>query len=154
MLTLFSGYTGVDFSGSDPDAPLAHFESDAIRSFVENFTLADPSREWTLRGIAQFMGLGGFAPVEIGSAETIAGRMTDWMDIADLDCFNLVYVVNPADVTAFVDRVVPELQRRGLYKTAYRPGTMREKLFPAVGPRLASNHPADRFRISASATRS
>ncbi len=153
MLTLFSGYTGIDFAEWDPDVPLEHFETDAIRSFVENFTLADPSRNWTLREIARFMGLGGFAPIEIGAPETIAKRMAHWMNVADLDGFNLAYVVSPVDVSDFVDLVVPELQQRGLYKTAYRPGTMREKLFPATGPRLGRNHPVDRFRTAVPTSR-
>jgi len=40
---------------------------------------------------------------------------------------------------------VPELQRRGRYKQAYRPGTLREKLF-GRGPRLPVSHPAARVR--------
>ena len=40
---------------------------------------------------------------------------------------------------------VPELQRRGAYPTAYKPGTLREKLF-GEGPLLPDNHPAARYR--------
>ena len=43
------------------------------------------------------------------------------------------------------DVLVPELQRRGRYKQAYAPGTLREKLFGA-GPRLAPPHPAAGYR--------
>ena len=45
---------------------------------------------------------------------------------------------------------MPELQRRGVYKTAYREGTLREKLF-GRGPRLPATHPADAFRRAATA---
>ncbi len=41
--------------------------------------------------------------------------------------------------------MVPELQRRGVYATQYREGTLREKLF-GEGPYLPANHPAHRFR--------
>ncbi|ASY60587.1 Coenzyme F420-dependent N5,N10-methylene tetrahydromethanopterin reductase (plasmid) [Sinorhizobium sp. CCBAU 05631] len=41
--------------------------------------------------------------------------------------------------------VVPELQKRGVYATGYREGTLREKLFGG-GPYLPATHPADRFR--------
>jgi hypothetical protein len=40
---------------------------------------------------------------------------------------------------------VPELQRRGIYKRDYAPGTLREKLFGA-GPRLPESHPGARYR--------
>jgi hypothetical protein len=49
-----------------------------------------------------------------------------------------------------VDLLIPEWQSRGLYKTSYAPGTLREKLFGA-GPRLAAPHVAAGFRVSQSA---
>ena len=49
--------------------------------------------------------------------------------------------MTPESFEDFVDLVVPELQRRGVYKHDYRPGTYREKLFGA-GPHLAPPHPA------------
>jgi alkanesulfonate monooxygenase len=147
MLTLFSGYTGIDFSGWDPDTRLDYFESNAIQTFVEIFTRADPGRVWTLREVARFLGLGGFAPIEVGSPQTIAARMAHWMEAADLDGFNLVYVVAPGDVESFVATVVPELQRQGRYKTAYEPGGFREKLFGPGRSRLPDTHPATRFRV-------
>ena len=41
--------------------------------------------------------------------------------------------------------LVPELQKRGVYKTEYAPGTLREKLFNE-GPRLAPGHPGAGYR--------
>lgn len=146
MLALFSGYTGVDFSGWDLDTQLTHFESNAIQTFVEIFTRLDPERHWTLREVAEFLGIGGFAPIEVGAPGTVAERMRYWMEVADLDGFNLAYVVSPGDVHRFVEDVVPELQQRGLYKRCYAPGTLREKLFGAGHVRLPANHPAAQFR--------
>jgi hypothetical protein len=57
-------------------------------------------------------------------------------------------VITPGTFAEVVEHVVPELQRRGLYKTAYAEGTLREKLF-AGGPRLPATHPAARFRRGA-----
>jgi long-chain alkane monooxygenase len=54
------------------------------------------------------------------------------------------------DLEAFVDLVVPELQSRGVYKTAYREGTLREKLLPGGGPLLHATHPGASFRDPAS----
>ena len=51
----------------------------------------------------------------------------------------------------FVDLVVPELQRRGVYKQVYHPETLREKLLPALGAKLPASHPAAAFRHAAAA---
>lgn len=59
----------------------------------------------------------------------------------DVDGFNLAYAVTPDSFEAAVDLLVPELQKRGAYPTAYRPGTLCDKLF-GDGPYLPVNHPA------------
>lgn len=64
----------------------------------------------------------------------------------DIDGFNLVRLVAPESLVAFVDLVVPELQSRGLYKTAYRDGTLCEKLFPDGDSLLPTSHPAAQYR--------
>ncbi len=51
----------------------------------------------------------------------------------------------PESYEDFVDLVVPELQSRGVYKTAYAEGTLREKLF-AGGRRLPARHVGAGFR--------
>jgi alkanesulfonate monooxygenase len=54
--------------------------------------------------------------------------------------------VTPQTFTDIVDLVVPELQRRGVYKLDYAPGTLREKLFGAGKARLPADHPAAAVR--------
>jgi len=53
--------------------------------------------------------------------------------------------VTPDSFEDVVGHVVPELQKRGAYPTAYKPGTLREKLFGA-GPYLPQSHPAEGYR--------
>lgn len=145
-LTLFSGYTGYDFSGVDLDTRLDYFESNAIQTFVEGFTKADPNKVWTLREVAQFLGIGGFAPIEIGSPETIADAMESWIDETGIDGFNLIHSVAPGDYTDIVDLVVPELQRRRRYRTAYPAGTFREKIYGPGQAWLRADHPGAAYR--------
>jgi FMN-dependent oxidoreductase (nitrilotriacetate monooxygenase family) len=145
-LALISGYSGIDFSGYDLDVPLAFSESNAIQSFLEVFTIADPNRTWTLREVALYSGIGGAGPKEVGSPQTIADALERWMTETDIDGFNLVYSITPGDTQDFVDLVVPELQRRGIYKTEYSPGTLREKLFCSGSPHLRPDHPGALFR--------
>lgn len=145
-LALFGGYSGIDFSGIDLDTPLKYVESDAIQTFVEGFTKSDPDRVWTLREIGEFLGIGGFAPIEVGSPKTLANEMSRWMEETDIDGFNLLYAVSPGDFTDFVDLVVPELQRRGMYRTEYSPGTYREKIYGPGQRHLLADHPGARYR--------
>jgi hypothetical protein len=51
-----------------------------------------------------------------------------------------VRTIEPEGLAAVVDLVVPELQRRGAYKTEYAAGTLRNKLF-GKGDRLSLDHP-------------
>jgi FMN-dependent oxidoreductase (nitrilotriacetate monooxygenase family) len=145
-LALFSGWTGVDFSRYGPDDELRYIETEAMRSALESFTSADPSRVWTVRELAEHVAIGGRGPLLVGSPEQIADAMISWVDATDIDGFNLAYAVTPESFEDFVALVVPELQRRGVYKLDYHAGTLREKLFGAGHARLTPPHPAARYR--------
>lgn len=143
-LTLMSGWTGVDFAKLDPDQVVEHVENDAGRSALENITRADPDRRWTVREVAEHVCIGGIGPVVVGSPHTVADQLESWIEETGLDGFNLAFAVRPETFEAVVDRLVPELQRRGRYKQAYAPGPLREKLFGHA--RLADPHPATALR--------
>lgn len=145
-LALFGGYSGIDFSEWDLDTPLKYFKSNAIQTFVEGFTLGDPNRIWTLRQVAEFLGIGGFAPIAVGSPAMLADEMELWMDETGIDGFNLIYSISPDDMIDVVDLLVPELQKRGIYRTEYEPGTLREKLYGPGNARLRADHPGAKYR--------
>ncbi len=63
----------------------------------------------------------------VGSPADVADAMQDWVAETGIDGFNLSYAVMPETYQDFVDLVVPELQRRGAFKTHYQPGTLRAK---------------------------
>ena len=138
-LTLLSGWTGIDFSNLEPDALIEYIENDAGRTALAAFTTSDPNRRWTVREAAEFVSLGGRGPVLLGSPGEIADQLEQWLDATGIDGFNLTYAVVPDDLQAVVDEVVPELQRRGRYRTEYEPGTLRHKLF-GRGDRLPVEH--------------
>ena len=143
-LTLMSGWTGVDFSKFDPDQVVEHVESEAGRTALENITRADPDRRWTVREVAEHVSIGGIGPIVVGSAATVADQLEGWIDDTDIDGFNLAFVVRPETFVDVADFLVPELQRRGRYKSAYQTGTLREKLFQRA--RLGSEHPSAEHR--------
>jgi FMN-dependent oxidoreductase (nitrilotriacetate monooxygenase family) len=146
VLTLFSGWTGIDFSRYPLDAPIVPSKVDAaVASMIESFTTADPDRVWTLRDLIAHNGIGGRGPVVVGSPKQVADELQAWVADTDVDGFNLSYAVTPESYSDFAAFVVPELQKRGAYKTSYPPGTLREKL--SGGDRLLpASHPAARFR--------
>jgi hypothetical protein len=71
------------------------------------------------------------------------------MEETDVDGFNLAYVVMPETYQDIVDLLAPELQRRGVYKKEYRPGTLPEKLF-GQGPYLPETHPGNSYALISS----
>ena len=116
-----------------------------MRSALASFTSDDPDRVWTVRELAEHVAIGGRGPLFVGSPEQIADTLIEWVRATDVYGFNLAYAVTPESFEDFVDLVVPELTRRGVYKREYRAGSYREKLFGA-GPHLAPPHPAVRWR--------
>jgi long-chain alkane monooxygenase len=144
-LTLFSGWTGVDFSSYALDDELRFIETEASRSALASFTSAERSRSWTVRELAEHVAIGGRGPVIVGSPAEVADELVAWVEAAGIDGFNLAYAVRPETFADFVDLVVPELQRRGVLKREYRPGTLREKLFGGTA-RLPATHPAAAYR--------
>ncbi|MDF2621291.1 MAG: 5,10-methylene tetrahydromethanopterin reductase [Xanthobacteraceae bacterium] len=142
-LVFMSGWTGIDFGQYAPADLLKKVETNAIVSMVENFGGKD--RQWTVEELAKWGGIGGVGPVFVGSPSTIADILQEWVEETDVDGFNLAYAITPETFESIVGLVVPELQKRGAYPTAYRPGTLREKLF-GDGPYLPVSHPAYAYR--------
>ena len=145
-LALLSGWSGIDFGQFEPDQPLEYIETNAIRTMVHSFTEGDPTRKWTMRDLARYVGIGGAGPVLVGTPESIADQFEDWID-AGVDGFNLAYATTPGSFEEFVDGVVPVLQKRGRMQKDYQEGTLREKLY-GKGPKLSRPHPAALHRQS------
>jgi FMN-dependent oxidoreductase (nitrilotriacetate monooxygenase family) len=145
-LTLMSGWTGVDFSTYDLDQEVRHVHNEAGRTAMDNITRADPDRTWTVREVAEHVGIGGIGPVIVGTPGSVADAIEAWVAQTDVDGLNLAFAISPESFEDVVDLLIPELMRRGLYKQAYAPGTFREKLFGAGRARLAAPHPASLYR--------
>jgi alkanesulfonate monooxygenase len=145
-LTLMSGWTGVDFSTYALDQQVRHVQNDAGRSAMDNITRADPDRVWTVREVAEHVGIGGIGPIAVGTPEKVADDIEAWFEQTDLDGLNVAFAVSPGDFEDIADMLVPELARRGRYKQAYEKGTLREKLFGPGRARLTAPHPAAQYR--------
>lgn len=109
-LALISGWTGIDFGQYQPDQVLKYLHTNAIQSAVEAFSTADPDRQWTVQALADWVGIGGFGPLIVGSAQTVADELQSWVEETDVDGFNLAYAVTHETFRDVVDLLIPELQ--------------------------------------------
>jgi hypothetical protein len=90
----------------------------------------------TIRQLAQRAGsYAGLAFV--GTPASIADEMEQWLVEEGSDGFNVMFPWLPGGLEDFVDRVVPELQRRGIFRREYEGRTLREH--------LGLSRPANRF---------
>jgi FMN-dependent oxidoreductase (nitrilotriacetate monooxygenase family) len=119
---------GCDASGFDLDGPLPEIpETNASKSGRERFVTLARRDNLTVRQLAQIAGsFGGLSLV--GTAATIADQMEEWLRTEGCDGFNVMFPYVPGGLDDFVDKVVPELQRRGLFRREYEGQTLRENL--------------------------
>ena len=119
---------GCDASDFDPDGPLPEIpESNASKSGRDRAILLAEREGLTVRQLAQR--LGGYSGLSmVGTPETIADEMEEWLTTMGSDGFTVQFPYLPGGLDDFVDRVVPELQRRGIFRREYEGKTLRENL--------------------------
>ena len=119
---------GTDASKFDLDAPLPPIPETNAGQSGRATAIALAAREGlTVRQLAQRgAGYGGLTMV--GTPATIADQMEAWLMGNACDGFNVMFPFLPAGLDDFVDKVVPELQRRGLFRREYEGTTLRENL--------------------------
>lgn len=137
---LLSGHSGIDFSKFDPDSYVENIETNAIQSRLNNYTSTDPNHKWTIREAIQYHGFSLGSEVIVGTPEQIAARLEEISVEGDADGFNIRQTVNPSTLEDFVETVVPELQKRGIYRTDYEGETLREHYYGKGQQRLQNNH--------------
>jgi FMN-dependent oxidoreductase (nitrilotriacetate monooxygenase family) len=143
----FRQYT--DLSRFSLDDPVAVTDNEYLKSSVAMFGQG----QWTLRDFVDAHAIDAEGGFTVGSPTQVADDLQSWVEETDVDGFNLTNVITPGSFADFIDLVVPELQRRGAYKTSYEEGTLRHKLF-GQGPRLPETHRAARYRrVTEEATR-
>jgi len=140
-LAHFAAGTGIDFSKFDLDEPITYGPTNSIQSAVATARRLG----WTRRQLLEQYALGGRYPAIVGDAVQVADALQSWVDDTGVDGFNLTRTVVPESFEDFIDIVIPELQQRGLHKTAYTEGSLRHKLF-GQGDRLPARHAAAAFR--------
>ncbi|WP_329361130.1 NtaA/DmoA family FMN-dependent monooxygenase [Streptomyces sp. NBC_00669] len=136
-------YWGTDLSAWDPHGPLPDIEPSAAELDPSRGTIAIEARTGKLAQIQKWRDLAAERdlsivqlvrevsarrPPFVGTASQIADEWTHYVRTRAADGFNIVPHLLPSSLTDIVDKVVPELQERGAYRTAYEGTTLREHL--------------------------
>ncbi|PZQ66274.1 MAG: LLM class flavin-dependent oxidoreductase, partial [Escherichia coli] len=132
-----NGMLGYDVSGYDPDGPLPEIpETNASRSARERMIELARRENLSIRQLAQRAGsYAGLAFV--GTPGSVADEMEQWLVERGSDGFNVMFSWLPGGLEAVVRKLVPELQRRGIFRRDYAGTTLREHLgLPRPGNRF------------------
>lgn len=119
---------GVDARQFDLDGPLPEIpETEGGKSGRERAIGLARREGLTVRQLAQR--LGGYAGAAmVGTAAQVADEMQLWLESRACDGFNVMFSHVPGGLEEFCDQVVPELQRRGLFRRDYEGRTLRDHL--------------------------
>jgi alkanesulfonate monooxygenase SsuD/methylene tetrahydromethanopterin reductase-like flavin-dependent oxidoreductase (luciferase family) len=124
--TLLSKYTGFDLTKVDVEGPLPDLPE--ANSRAAEFVRLARRDNLTVRQLYEHVaGSRGHFQI-VGTAAKVADAMEEWFTTRAADGFNVMLPYLPASLNDFVALVIPELQRRGLFRTAYEGRTLRENL--------------------------
>ena len=128
-MSQISGHIGVDLSRFDPDQPLADIElEEGSRGSFDVILQGTAAEGLTLGEAARRFATSELCPQLVGTPETIADQLTDLFEDYACDGFVLTPTTMPGMYEQFCRAVVPILQRRGVFRRAYRGATLREHL--------------------------
>lgn len=119
-----------DLSRWDLDAPPPYYPEppQGVNSRAHVVIQLARRERFTVRQLYEYLAGARGHWVVVGTPAQIADQMQDWFEHGAADGFNVMPPVLPQSLDEFVDLVVPELQRRGLFRTAYEGRTLRENL--------------------------
>jgi FMN-dependent oxidoreductase (nitrilotriacetate monooxygenase family) len=124
-----SNAIGVDLSQSPLDQPLDDMDiTEGARGVLDVVLQGSRAARLTLREAGYRYGVSQLTPVLVGSPQTIADQLQDMFESRCCDGFVICPSITPGTYTQFVRMVLPELQRRGLYRTDYMGKTLRQNI--------------------------
>ncbi len=121
---------GRNLSAYPLDEPLDHIQgAAAVQGVADNLRAAGALGQVTLREAGRLYGVNQMTPRLVGTGPAIADRLEEMFASRCCDGFMIVPAVSPKGYEDFCTLVVPELQRRGLFRRNYAGRTLRENLF-------------------------
>jgi alkanesulfonate monooxygenase SsuD/methylene tetrahydromethanopterin reductase-like flavin-dependent oxidoreductase (luciferase family) len=149
--------TGVDVSKFDPDhllteddLPKGQWQKLQQSSAYNLQYSGDDVPPLTVRNLGKLVAIGGTGAMPKGSPAQVADIFEQWVDIADVDGFNIAYVVSPGSFEDVSELLAPELRRRGLLDDLIQEGalplTYRERIYGKGQKGLRSDHPGFQYQ--------
>jgi len=128
-VALLSKYIAWDLTGCDVDGPVPVVPQDRGAP-TRSALLSDTARAegLTIRQLYQRIAGGRGHYQIVGSPKDVVDMMEHWFAEGGADGFNVLPPFFPNSLDDFINLVIPELQRRGLYRLAYDGKTLRENL--------------------------
>lgn len=130
-LSLLSGLSGgINLEKYDLDAPFPKLEDADINFSSRQQMMIDIARKhnFSIRQLYEYIASARGHWTLVGTPEQVVDQLQNWFENEAADGFNILPPTTPAGLNDFVEFIVPELQRRGLFRTAYEGKTLRENL--------------------------
>lgn len=127
LITL-SVHTDRDFSTHDLDASIDHIDVPGSQGLFDIARRLSQRDELTLRDVGKLYAQGVMLPQFVGTASDVADQIQEGFENGEADGWIVSAAQTPGSFDEFVDAVVPELQRRGLFREAYAGRTLRSHL--------------------------
>ena len=124
-----SNAIGIDLSQYPLDQPLQDMEmNEGARGVLDVILQGSRAGALTLRDAGYRYGVSQLTPALVGSPVTVADRLQDMFESQCCDGFVICPSISPGSYMQFVKSVVPELQRRGVYRTEYSGRFLRDRI--------------------------
>lgn len=117
-----------DLSAHPLDGPVPEPNDPKVRSIAQNLLKLARRDNLTIRQLYTTIAAGFGSRILIGTAQQIADEMEAWVEAEAADGFNICPAALPVGLEDFAAQVVPELQRRGMFRTEYAARTLRGNL--------------------------
>ncbi|HYQ39310.1 MAG TPA: LLM class flavin-dependent oxidoreductase [Pseudomonas sp.] len=127
-LSLLSGMLGADLSAYDPDGPVPQDLPETNGGKSRQALLLDLAARENLSIRELYLRIAGARGhwTVVGTPVQIADQIQQWFENGAADGFNVMPPWLPGGLEDFIELVVPELRRRGLFREEYRGRTLRE----------------------------
>jgi FMN-dependent oxidoreductase (nitrilotriacetate monooxygenase family) len=127
-LSTLSSHANYDFSQHSLDEPIANIESRGTQGLLKAVLQLTQEQKLTLGEIGKLYGRSVLTPQIVGTPIQVADQLEALFQAEACDGFVISPAHLPGTFTEFVEQVVPELQRRGIFRHDYAGATLRDHL--------------------------
>ncbi|PZW46813.1 FMN-dependent oxidoreductase (nitrilotriacetate monooxygenase family) [Humitalea rosea] len=117
-----------DLSAYPLDGPVPEPTNPKVRSIARNLLTMARNDNLSIRDLYTITAAGFGTRVLIGTGPQVVDEMEAWVDAGAADGFNICPPILPLGLDDFVTFIMPELRRRGMFRTEYEGTTLRENL--------------------------